>query len=674
MTAIEHQWARRGHYSRRAVLVLLIVLALVSQSIPADAHHIYLKRHPRSFRGVTLQTRGYIPEECVVFPAPCLTQPEATAKTYVLRELVARHPSLPIPGFNLPPLDLADALVEAAFDKVHWEVGVDGLGGWRIDVLVDDGGPFPTILEAKRWSGPATITAVDKQLTNAKPGEDPGYIQRAASVGLTVERNDELNVDKWLEPYIDDTGGLSCVWADEDAVEHAGNIYYSPILAVPAQVQVRCAVRAVVKAIVTRYLLKAATELARALRDPTKAPPVETPCGGPTKGGGGSRAKGCAGGVRSYAYAAPAQTASQPPTSATTGPLDCGSALAANTAYTLDTDIGPCSGNGIEMADGATLDLNGHRVFGPTVAAGLDEAGILFNDVQGATVTDSTATNVDGTWVSTNAVTLFDAGIAMINGSSNNTVEKLNIVGNFGVDGDYGEGIHVRDSDFNTLSANTVVANGPLAGISLLDDSDSNVVASNIVNANTMATPTLIGPGVMSDPQAIGIRLEVSLNVGAGCPDQNSIIANAVRGNPLDAISVMNGPACDSTANLISANALSGNGRDGIRLNARLFGSTCYGAEATVVTANTVTDSGGGGIKATNCVHNSSIDNNVVLLSNPLVPPIAPVTENAPPHGDVHDGNVNCGSNQWAENVHVTEYAAPGSATALIPLDYLCVE
>lgn len=341
--------------------------------------------------------------------------------------------------------------------------------------------------------------------------------------------------------------------------------------------------------------------------------------------------------------------------------LSCGSVLAANTSYTLDSDIGPCSGNGIEMADGATLNLNGHRILGPTVAAGLDEAGILFNGVQNARVTDSTATNVAGVWVSTNAVTLFDAGVAMIGNSSGNTVEKVNIVGNVGLDGDFGEGVHVRDSDDNTFSGNNISANGPYGGVTFLDDSDGNDLVGNAV------------AGQVVTHQDIAVRLEVSLNVGAGCPDNNVIDGNKIVGNALDGVSILNGPACDSTGNEITNNTISGHARDGVRLNARLFGTTCYGAQATVVQNNVASGNGGSGIKATNCVQLSNISGNTAVSNNPAVPPVAPVNPLAPPHGDLHDGTPNCGSNSWSSNTHVTEYAAPVSSTGLNPLDYLCI-
>lgn len=341
----------------------------------------------------------------------------------------------------------------------------------------------------------------------------------------------------------------------------------------------------------------------------------------------------------------------------------CGDTIPANTTTTLDSDVGPCSGHGIIMSDGAILDLNGHRVFGPTVAGGGDEAGILFDNVQNAKVTDSSATNVGGTWLSTNAVTLFDAGIAMVNGSSGNTVERVNVVGNVGVDGDFGEGIHVRNSDDNTLSGNNVSGNGPYGAVTFIDDSDGNDLVGSAIAGNVVTH------------QDIAVRLEVSFLPAAGCPDNNVIDGNKIVGNALDGVSILNGPACDSTGNQITDNQISGHARDGIRLNARLFGGiNCYGAEATEVHGNNTSGNGGSGIKATSCVQNSDISGNTSLGNNPAVPPVAPVSPLAPPHGDLHDGNVNCGSNSWSSNTHVTEYAAPGSATAALnPLDYLCI-
>lgn len=183
-----------------------------------------------TFAGVAMKTRGFLPDTCVLAPLPCFTQPEDTAKTHAIRALVLLHPTVPP---LVPPPTPIESVVKL-FDKVHWEVGPNG--GWRTDVLVDDGA-VPTILEVKRWQSETTRGEVDLELNNPnnQPApKGPGYIQKFANdVGITVDRNAELNEINWLESYLDDGFGFSCVWADPDPNAHAGNIYFAPLEETP---------------------------------------------------------------------------------------------------------------------------------------------------------------------------------------------------------------------------------------------------------------------------------------------------------------------------------------------------------------------------------------------------------------------------------------------------------
>jgi len=148
------------------------------------------------------------------------------------------------------------------FDKIQWEVGPSG--GWRADILVDDGALL-TILEVKRWASEATRSEVDLDLNNPNnlpAPKGPGYIQKFNNdVGLSVDRNDELNASGWLQPYLDDASGFSCVWADPDEVRHPGNIYYAPVDEAPPDVRLRCAAMAFANIVVIVGLGKVATSL-----------------------------------------------------------------------------------------------------------------------------------------------------------------------------------------------------------------------------------------------------------------------------------------------------------------------------------------------------------------------------------------------------------------------------
>src|ERR671915_2326466 len=81
--------------------------------------------------------------------------------------------------------------------------------------------------------------------------------------------------------------------------------------------------------------------------------------------------------------------------------VGCGQTITQNTV--LDSNVGPCSGDGIIIgANNITLDLNGFTVSG-TAAPG-EGAGILLESRTGVTVRNGT-------------VTLFDAGVVVDGGS-----------------------------------------------------------------------------------------------------------------------------------------------------------------------------------------------------------------------------------------------------------------
>jgi len=333
------------------------------------------------------------------------------------------------------------------------------------------------------------------------------------------------------------------------------------------------------------------------------------------------------------------------------GNVHCGDSISGTVILSGDVtnpDGTPCTGNGVTLTSGATLNLNGHRILGATIAAGGDEAGILINGASGATVTDTVRPN-------TNAVTGFDAGVVIIEGCDN-TVENVNIVGNVGLDGDYGEGVQVRNARCTSLSGgnkirnNSIVGNGPYAGLTLLWDSDYNTVEGNNIGASD------------ATHQDIGIRLEQDVTpvpsscttvpdvLGARTTDNNLVEANTVNGSAIDGISVLGGH-CDAVGNVLDGNTVSENGLNGIRLNNKVT--------STHVHRNTVLNNGGAGIKATLNATGNHIHDNVALGNNPVVggPTVSPL---APPHGDLHEANLpldppGC-ANTWYSNTYVTKH------------------
>jgi parallel beta-helix repeat protein len=227
--------------------------------------------------------------------------------------------------------------------------------------------------------------------------------------------------------------------------------------------------------------------------------------------------------------------------------LECGDVITAST--TLDSDVGPCTGDGIVIAtDGITLNLNRHRVFAANGPG--DNAGIRLDGVSGVTVINGI---VDG----------FDAGV-FIDGGSGNTVRRVGAMNNIndglGAPCDLGDGIALRDSSNNTVDRNLVVNNGPYGGITLIGDSDNNVVTSNQVRDNNIVgTP---GSGCGNANQDEGIRIE-----GPGAQDNrvesnevsNSLLAGiALHGHVCNPLNPSVPPEPANTGNVIVRNSVTG--------------------------------------------------------------------------------------------------------------------
>lgn len=236
------------------------------------------------------------------------------------------------------------------------------------------------------------------------------------------------------------------------------------------------------------------------------------------------------------ALAGPAQAAT----------LECGDVITAST--TLDSDVGPCTGDGIVIAaDGITLNLNRHRVF--AVNGEGDNAGIRLTGVSGVTVTNGI---VEG----------FDAGV-FIDGGSGNTVRRVGAFNNvndaLAAPCDLGDGIAVLDSSDNVVDGNLVVGNGPFGGITLIGDSDNNVVTSNQVEGNNIVGS---GGGCGNMNQDEGIRIE-----GPGA-QHNRVESNQVSDSLLAGIG-LHGHVCNppdpsvppepaNTGNVVVRNSITG--------------------------------------------------------------------------------------------------------------------
>lgn len=263
--------------------------------------------------------------------------------------------------------------------------------------------------------------------------------------------------------------------------------------------------------------------------------------------------------------------------------IDCGTVITQDT--TLTNDVGPCPGAGlIVAADNITLNLGGHTVIGDPHARPdqemtgdtRDQAGVLLRQVHGVTVTNGTVTG-------------FDAGVAIM-GGGDNTVRKVTAHDNVNYrlltgrdaspddvdpeDGPFcwfGDGVTVFNSDGNTIEHNTLTSNGPFSGVSLVGDSNDNVVSRNDVRDNDLfnltpdGDPTICGGlGAPQQPmttgrvsQGVGIRIE-----GPGA-DRNIVEHNRIRRNGLSGVFIHGyqmGVGSNNGDNVIRKNKISETG------------------------------------------------------------------------------------------------------------------
>ncbi|HEX2275081.1 MAG TPA: right-handed parallel beta-helix repeat-containing protein [Acidimicrobiales bacterium] len=294
--------------------------------------------------------------------------------------------------------------------------------------------------------------------------------------------------------------------------------------------------------------------------------------------------------------------------------VSCGQTITQST--TLDSDVGPCTGTGIRVgANNITLDLGGRTVFARAPQTG-EGAGILVEGRTGVTVRNG-------------RVILFDAGV-VIQGGSGNTVTNVVAQDNIGTRAtDFGDGIAVFGSSNNVIRRNRAQHNGPFSGISLVGNSDNNLVDNNTVQGNDVES----SPTLMDD---IGIRVE-----GPGV-NNNVVSNNKVEGNGLDGIQVFFFAA--NSDNITRRNTLRGNG---FHNKAHRAGNGFVsGARLNLVEANLAERNAASGIRINGT--NNTIRNNVAR--NNAVPPLSPGTIAAGGAFDLHDTTFNCDNNVWTNN------------------------
>lgn len=314
----------------------------------------------------------------------------------------------------------------------------------------------------------------------------------------------------------------------------------------------------------------------------------------------------------------------------------CGQVITENT--TLDSNVGPCSANGIIVgADNITLDLNGHSVFG-TGQHG-DGAGVLVSLRTGVTVQNGT-------------VRLFDAGV-VIEGGSSNTVSGITAHDNIGQSGQarYGDGIAILSSTDNVIENNTVRHNGPFSGIGLFERVDSDhprqvtgETARNIIRGNDIRDNN-----VCRTPQGScdddGIRVEPGVST-------TTVVDNYVAGSGLDGIALFR----TANSNVVRNNTLEHNGHH--RAQHRKGDGVRVFSDFNVVEENKSFHNAGNGVIVgfRNAVNGRTFpgNNNQILRNQTGSNQVLDLQ-------DVSPGGT-CGTNTWSGNTFQT--AAPPCTTA----------
>lgn len=281
--------------------------------------------------------------------------------------------------------------------------------------------------------------------------------------------------------------------------------------------------------------------------------------------------------------------ASLDPSTATPPPAPC---LTATQDVTLTQDLGPCAGDGIDIAaNNVTVNLNGHTVYAASGTRYGDFAGVRFESVNHSTVEGFARAKGGGGATAQGKVTGFDAGVLIDHGSSN-TVTELNIHDNVGstyaIASLLGDGVAVMHSPANTISDNTVNHNGIFDDISLLGlGTNSNIVQGNSMT-NSLGEFGGDGDGIVANPflelenPQRGLSLlsnsildnTVSGNTGQGISDASDVYAtvegNTVTNNAFNGIGVSSlQNAVADTHDVVQNNTSTGNGQYGIVVASR---------------------------------------------------------------------------------------------------------
>ncbi|MCA1683693.1 MAG: right-handed parallel beta-helix repeat-containing protein, partial [Actinobacteria bacterium] len=204
-----------------------------------------------------------------------------------------------------------------------------------------------------------------------------------------------------------------------------------------------------------------------------------------------------------------------------------------------------------------------------------------------------------------------------IYGGSGNTIQNMTVQNNvndyLGAPCDLGDGIILLNSDDNRILDNRLVGNGPFGGISLVEDSDRNLISGNVVLGHNLRSRS--GSGCGNANQDEGIRIE-----GPGAND-NIVENNRVEGSGLAGIG-LHGHVCNpgpgeeatdpNSGNIIRRNTVLNNEQDGISFLQQGPASIVCPSFGNTIERNVSSNNGGDGIFVAANSHDNTISHNVV--------------------------------------------------------------
>ncbi|MBX3400671.1 MAG: right-handed parallel beta-helix repeat-containing protein [Gemmataceae bacterium] len=266
--------------------------------------------------------------------------------------------------------------------------------------------------------------------------------------------------------------------------------------------------------------------------------------------------------------------------------------------------------NGLTLSNGATnATIGGSTALARNVISGNIQTGITLND------SGTTGNKIQGNYIGTNAVgtgalgndrgILLDVGtagnIVGTDGDGTNDATEGNLIS--GNSGAFGYGVHISQSDGNTVAGNIIGLKA--GGAAALGNTVGIVVnfgsSGNIIGTNADTTSDAAERNVIAGNTASGISIEASDSTTiAGNYVGTDAVGTAALGNGGAGIAFISGSSGNTVGGITAAsrNVVSGNSNSGILFDSDAESNTVIGNYiGTDATGNTSLANGGNGVQ-----------------------------------------------------------------------------